>query len=148
MENATPPSTPPPGQTPPPSTPPPSTPPPSDPNAHRQWDMWAHLSALGGVVVPFGNLLGPLIIWQMKRHEFPSVDEHGKESLNFQLSATIYMCIAIVLTIVGSFICIGWLFLPVIFLIYVGAIVYSIIAGLKANDGVLYRYPFNLRLIK
>ena len=53
--------------------------------------MWCHMTALSGLFVPFGNLIGPLIIWQMKRHEFPSVDEHGKESLNFQLSALIYL---------------------------------------------------------
>jgi uncharacterized protein len=148
MENATPPSTPP-GQTPPPSTPPPATPPPSNPNAHRQWDMWAHLSALAGVVVPFGNLLGPLIIWQMKRHEFPSVDEHGKESLNFQLSATIYLCAGILLAFAGTLlVCIGVLIIPLLAVIYIGSIVYAVIAGIKANDGMLYRYPFNLRLIK
>ena len=84
----------------------------------------------------------------MKRSEFPSVNDHGKEALNFQLSATIYVCVTVVLMFVGSFLCLGWLLIPVPFVIYYGAIIYSIIAGIKANDGILYRYPFNLRLIK
>lgn len=105
------------------------------------------MSALAGLVIPFGNLLGPLIIWQMKRNEFPSVNEHGKESLNFQLSATIYLCAGVILSFVAIF-CIGPLLFPLLLVIGLGALVYSVIGGVKANDGILYRYPFNLRLIK
>ena len=69
-----------------------SAPLPSAPlNQARSWAMWCHLSALAGLVVPLGNILGPLIVWQMKRNEFPSVDAHGKAALNFQLSALIYL---------------------------------------------------------
>ena len=145
MENETPPpSTPPPPFTPPP----PSSPAPANPNAHRQWDMWCHITALAGLFVPFGNLIGPLIVWQMKRNEFPSVDEHGKESLNFQLSALIYLLVGGAAAAVGMLLCFGWMVLPVIFVIYLGSLILAVIAGIKANDGVLYRYPFNLRLIK
>src|SRR5262245_12980121 len=80
---------------PPASNVPPSAPLVRDENAHRQWDMWCHLSALSGLVVPFGNIIGPLIIWQMKRDEFPSLNEHGKEALNFQLSIVIYIAVAV-----------------------------------------------------
>jgi uncharacterized protein len=128
------------------ATPPSSTP--SDPNAHRSWDMWCHLTALAGLVIPFGNLIGPLIIWQMKRNEFPSVDEHGKESLNFQLSVLIYMLAGGVIALVGMFFCIGWLLFPVLIALHFGALIFAVIAGIKANDGMTYQYPVNLRLIK
>jgi uncharacterized protein len=130
------------------ATPPSPAPPPPDSNAHRAWDMWCHLAALAGLVIPFGNVIGPLIIWQMKRNEFPSVDQHGKESLNFQLSVLIYILAGTVLALVGTFFCIGWLLVPVLVALHFGALILAVIAGIKANDGMSYQYPLNLRLIK
>jgi uncharacterized Tic20 family protein len=137
---------------PPPTTPPPSAPPlspaPANPDAARSWAMWCHLSALAGLAVPFGNVLGPLILWQMKRSEFPIVEDHGRESLNFQLSALIYLIGGGIIAVLGMFFCLGFLLLPVLLVIHFGALVLCVIAGIKANEGVLYRYPLNLRLIK
>ena len=110
--------------------------------------MWCHLSALSGLVIPFGNVLGPLILWQMKRNEFPLVEEHGKESLNFQLSALIYLLGGGVIAAIGMIFCIGVFLIPVLLVIHFGSLVLSVIAGIKANEGILYRYPLNLRLIK
>ena len=84
----------------------------------------------------------------MKRNEFPSVEEHGKESLNFQLSVLIYMLAGGVIAAIGMIFCLGWLLVPVLIAMYFGALILPVIAGIKANDGVLYRYPFSLRLIK
>jgi uncharacterized Tic20 family protein len=114
--------------------------------------MWCHLSALAGYVIPLGTILGPLIIWQMKRNEFPAVDQHGKEALNFQLSVFIYLLAGGMVTFFSVLICVGWLLLPVLIpalcLIPVVALVFTIIGGIKAGDGVLYRYPLTLRLVK
>src|SRR2546422_1052191 len=60
----------------------------------RTWNMLCHLSALAGFVVPLGNILGPLLVWQIKKNEVPSVEAHGKESLNFQISMFIYAVVA------------------------------------------------------
>lgn len=107
----------------------------------RQWGLFAHLSALIGLVIPFGSIVGPLIVWQMKKAEMPFVDDQGKEALNFQI--TVFL--ALVVCIVLSFVLIGLLLLPIVGL---AALVFTIIAGIKANEGVAYRYPFTLRLIK
>lgn len=126
------------------TTPPPPPPPPGmdGPSSEaRQWGMFAHLSALIGIIIPFGNLLGPLIIWQMKKAEMPFVDDQGKEALNFQIAVTIAMLICFVL----MFVLIGMLLLP---LVGIAALVFTIIGGIKANEGQAYRYPFTLRLIK
>jgi uncharacterized Tic20 family protein len=106
----------------------------------RTWDVLCHISALAGFVVPFGNILGPLILWLIKRQELPSVDAHGKEALNFQISVTIYMAVAAVLmlVIIGFFLMIG---------IAVAAIVLVVIAAVKASNGELYRYPLTIRLV-
>ena len=106
----------------------------------RQWAMFAHLSALVGFIIPFGNLLGPLIIWLMKKETMPFVDQQGKEALNFQITVTIAMMISAILIIVV----IGFVLM---FVIGLAALILTIMAGIKANEGVAYRYPFTLRLI-
>ena len=107
----------------------------------KQWAMFAHLSALVGFVIPFGNVIGPLVIWQMKKAEMPFVDDQGKEALNFQITALIAICVCFVLI----FVLIGMLLLPVVGL---AVLILTILAGIKANNGEAYRYPFALRLIK
>ena len=110
--------------------------------------MWCHLSALSGYIIPLGNVLGPLIVWQMKRHEIPEVDYHGKEALNFQISVLIYLLVGGSAALVGTFACgLGLLLVPVLAVIAVASMILAIIAGIKANEGVAYRYPFTLRLI-
>ena len=120
-------------------TPPQMTPPPTA-APDRTWDVLCHVSALAGFVVPFGNILGPLILWLIKKQELPSVDAHGKESLNFQISVTIYMAIAavLVLVVIGFFLMIG---------LAIAAIVLVVIASIKASNGELYRYPMTIRFI-
>ncbi len=107
----------------------------------KTFGMLCHLSALAGYIIPFGNIIGPLIFWQMKKNEFPFVDDQGKEALNFQIT----VMIAIIACIPLMFIIIG---IPLMFVVGIGALILMIMAGLKANDGVAYRYPFTLRLIK
>jgi len=82
-----------------------------------------------------------LIIWQLKRESDPFVDEQGKESLNFQITVAIASAICYVL----MFVLIGFVLLG---LLFIGAVVLVVIAGVKANDGVAYRYPFTWRPIK
>ena len=110
-------------------------------NEARQWAFFAHLSALVGYVIPFGNLLGPLIIWQMKKNEMPFVDDQGKEALNFQITMAIAVGVCIVLMLV----LIGFLLIWIVGII---DLVFIVIAAIAANNGQAYRYPFNLRLIK
>ena len=107
----------------------------------RQWAMFCHFAAFLGLIFPFGNLLGPLIIWQLKKETDPFIDAQGKEALNFQITVALAMvaCFFLMLLIIG-FALIG--------LVGVGALVLTIIAGIKANEGVAYRYPFTWRLIK
>jgi uncharacterized Tic20 family protein len=110
--------------------------------SRNTWGMLCHLTALVMYVgVPLGNILGPLIVWLIKKDEFPFVDMQGKESLNFQISMTIYGLIAGALTTV----LIGWVFLAVLFIVN---IFFIIRASLVANRGIPYRYPFTIRLIK
>jgi uncharacterized protein len=115
------------------------TPPPRPPD--RTWDVLCHVSALAGFIIPLGNIIGPLIVWLIKKQELPSVDLHGKESLNFQISVTIYMLVSAILMLV----LIGFLLMIVV---AIGAIVLVVIAAIKAGNGEFYRYPLSIRFIK
>ena len=141
---------PPPIEPPPPVTPASSSPPPPGPESQaRTWNMLCHLSALAVFVgIPFGNILGPLIIWQIKKNEFPSVEIHGKASLNFQITVTIAALISGAVAFVLSFFCIGYLLIPVVLLIGLAGLVFAIIAGIKANNGEDYQYPYSIEFVK
>lgn len=107
----------------------------------RQWAMFCHFAAFLGFIFPFGNLLGPLIVWQVKRESDPFIDQQGKEALNFQITVSL----AVVLSFLLMLVVIGFFLLG---LVSIGALVLTIIAGVKANEGLNYRYPFTWRPIK
>jgi len=137
---------PPPAQPPPPT---PSTPTPGSPESQaRTWNMLCHLSALAGFVIPFGNILGPLLVWQIKKNEIPSTNVHGKAALNFQITVVIALIAGIIIATLLSFVCIGFLLFPIVILIGLAGLVFAIIAGIKANNGEDYKYPFSFNLIK
>ena len=107
----------------------------------KTWGMLAHLSTLVGLIVPFGTILGPLVVWLMKKDTMPFVADQGKEALNFNITVLIAMIVGGILTLV---------LIGVLVMIVVGIawLVLSIIAALAANKGESYRYPFTLRLVR
>ena len=108
----------------------------------RLWATFAHLAAFAGAIIPFlGLILGPLIIWLLKREQMPFVDDQGKEALNFQITVAIGFAICFVL----MFVLIGF---PLMILLGLFDLVFTIIAAIKANEGERYRYPYALRLIQ
>lgn len=107
----------------------------------KMWAMFAHISAVAGFVFPFGNIIGPLLIWILKKEEFPFVNDQGKESLNFQISITIYILISVILV----FVVIG---IPLLIILGIFALIMTIIGGINAYDGKAYRYPITIRLVK
>jgi uncharacterized Tic20 family protein len=122
------------------TTPPP--PPMGTPSAdERQWGLFAHLSTLVGLIIPFGSILGPLVVWLIKKDTMPFVDDQGKEALNFNITALLAFIVSGIL----MFVLIGFL---LIFVVFIAWLVLSIMAAMAANKGEAYRYPFTLRLIK
>jgi hypothetical protein len=119
----------------------------------RQWAMFAHLSALiGGIITAgwagsLGCFIGPLVIWLVKKETMPFVDDQGKEALNFNITVAIVFAALLLLSLltlgIGLVIAI-----PAFFIIGIAWLVLTILASIKANEGVAYRYPFALRLIK
>lgn len=109
-------------------------------NEERTMSMLCHLSALAGLLIPFGFLLGPLIVWLIKREQYAEVDRQGKDALNFQISMFIYMIISgiLVLIVVG-----------IILLVILGILnlVVIIVAAVKSNNGERFQYPLSLKII-
>ena len=118
----------------------------------RQWAMFAHLSALAGglltsAVGGWGFFIGPLVIWLMKKDTMPFVDDQAKEALNFNISVAIIFFVLWILTFMT--LGIGILLTgPLMILVGIAWLVFTIIAAMKANQGERYRYPFTLRLVK
>jgi uncharacterized Tic20 family protein len=89
----------------------------------------------------FTSFLGPLIIWLIKKDEDKFIDDQGKEALNWQITFIIGWFVGLITMCIG----IGF-----IILIALGIcnLIFCIMGAVKANNGQLYRYPINLRLIK
>ena len=147
-----------PGAPPPPPQPPPYPEPPliNAPGAgvvpgiptpeEKNWALAAHMSALV-MLLSIPGVVGPLIVWLIKKDTMPFVNEHGKEALNFQLTQLIVMLAGVIIGFVTcsvGFVVTG----PIIILDAIFAIVMAIIAGLKAGNGEFYRYPLCWRMIK
>src|SRR5262245_10573239 len=119
----------------------------------RTWAMFSHLSILAGGLVTgwwtlgIGCFLGPLIIWIIKKDTMPFVNDQAKEALNFTITLAIVSFALLMLTVlslgVGALITV-----PLMMIVGLGALVLIIIAAVKANEGVAYRYPLTLRLVK
>jgi uncharacterized Tic20 family protein len=108
----------------------------------QNWAMLCHLSALAGFLVPFGNILGPLIVWLIKRGEMPTVDRNGMEAVNFQITVAIafMVCIPLMFVLIG---------IPLMFAVGIGALILTIMAAVKVSNGNFdYRYPMTIRFIK
>ncbi len=112
-----------------------------------QWAMLCHVAALAQFALPsFGQIVGPLIVWLLKREQHPFIDEQGKESLNFQISVTLY---AIVGSVLLAATCVGLPFVPVLAIgILVVGVVYCVIGAVAANKGQHFRYPMTIRFLK
>jgi uncharacterized Tic20 family protein len=113
----------------------------------RTWAMLAHLSSLIAAALGGMTFLGPLIVWLIKKDQSKFVDYHGKQALNFQINLLIYFVILIgasVITLGVGLIVTG----PLMAALGIYALIVTIIAAMKANNGEYYKYPYTWALIK
>lgn len=108
----------------------------------RNWMIICHLASFSGALgIPVGNVIGPLIVWLIKKDESEQIDYHGKEAINFQITLTIYTFVSLLL----CFLFIGFALVPAVLLF---GTVFTIIGIVKANEGDRYRYPLTIRFLR
>jgi len=107
----------------------------------RQWAFFLHLSVLAGFLLPLAGLIAPIVIWQFKKDYLPGIDAHGKNAVNWILSAIVYTIISVLLV----FVIIG---IPMLVALGVVGVVFPIIAAIKANNGELWKYPLSITFVK
>lgn len=124
----------------------------------RTWSMLCHLAALAGFLFWLGSIIGPLLVWQIKKNELPEIDDHGKESVNFQITVLVVNVIGKIILAgtvgVGIFwggpvfaLGSGFGLAGILGLINLVAWILAIVAGIRANNGGFFRYPC-IRFIK
>ncbi|MEM9284170.1 MAG: DUF4870 domain-containing protein [Verrucomicrobiota bacterium] len=126
----------------PPSTGPGALPRPDE----RTWAVGAHLASVAGWVgIPMGHILAPLVVWLIKKDESEYARIQALESLNFQISMTLYALGSAVLavTIIGLVVAI-----PALIALVIGDVILTIIGALAASRGESYRYPMTIRLLR
>ncbi len=106
------------------------------------WGMAAHMSALTGIIFPLGIVLGPLVVWLLKRNDSGFVDTNAKEALNFQITILIITFLLVVLSALSG------IFVVLAGIVGLAGLGFAIYGGLQAKKGENYTYPFALRLIK
>ena len=145
-------------------------------NHQKNIATFIHLSTFSRFIIPFGNFIGPLILWITNKDKSEFIDAHGKQAINFQISVFLYAMILAAFTIpLFIFGILGHLdffdlnvfhnfhinFKKASPLLYItgglGALailgfilelVFIVIASLKARDGELYKYPFTIKFLK
>ena len=107
----------------------------------RNWAMYIHFAQLLNMLFPFAGLVTVIVMWQIKKENSSYVDQHGKIVLNWMLSYFIYGLIAFFLTYIG----IG---IVLLIILKVAIFILAIIGGIKANDGLLWKYPMSIQFLK
>ncbi len=139
------------------------------PQDARTWAMLTHLSALSGFVWPIGFLVGPLIVWLIKRDSHPFVDANGKSAVNFQITMFIAVVVLFIIFLplffAGAvrgpmmwndmeFGMPGWPFFIPFGMVIAAALVmlfeliFVLIAAVRSNDGIHFRYPLAIPFLK
>ncbi|MFI1772366.1 DUF4870 domain-containing protein [Thalassobellus citreus] len=145
-------------------------------NHQKNIATFIHLSTFSRFIIPFGNFIGPIILWTANKEKSEFIDNHGKQAINFQMSVLLYAIIIGTLTIPFF---IFKIFSGLDFidfngfhdfhinvgkpspLLYIGGglgvlavigfileLVFIVLASLKARDGEYYKYPFTINFLK
>jgi uncharacterized Tic20 family protein len=109
----------------------------SIPNDAKSMAMLSHLLSI------FFGFIPALVIWLTKKQEHPFIEDQSKEALNFQITMAIAWAVGVIFAVMT--LGLGSLLFPVL---WIANLIFSIMAAMKAKDGVSYRYPFALRLVK
>lgn len=106
----------------------------------RTWGILVHAAAFAGLLVPFGNILGPLVLWAIKRDDSEFVDANGKQAVNFQITWTVLVIVAALTVVIG----IGVVILPLVAIVWLVLVVLAIV---RTSENQVYEYPLTLEVL-
>jgi uncharacterized Tic20 family protein len=104
----------------------------------NMWAMLIHLTQFCGYIIPLAGLIVPIVLWQIKKDEFPGIDKHGRIVANWVFTAIILSIIFFVLI----FAIIG---IPLLIALGIVGIIYPIIGAVKASNGETWPYPCSIK---
>ena len=107
----------------------------------NQWCLFIHLSQFAGFLVPVAGLVTPIVLWQIKKDESPTIDRHGKNVTNWIISFFIYL-------VISALLCMVLIGIPLLIVLGVLSIIFPIIGGIKAGSGEEWRYPMAIEFLK
>jgi uncharacterized protein len=107
----------------------------------RRWAFLLHLSVLAGFALPIAGLIVPIVIWQMKKPVLPGIDAHGINAINWIISLILYSVGSVILV----FVVVG---IPMLMVLGLLAVVFPIVAAIKANNGEVWKYPLSISFVK
>lgn len=112
----------------------------------RNWAMAAHLSVLAGSVVPFGNIIAPLVIWQVHKEKSPFVVKHALECLVFQVGLMLaaFVLVLLVMLTMGAAIILA---VPAFFALFAASVFYMVVATIRASERKIWEYPVTTRWV-
>lgn len=105
------------------------------------WAMVLHLSMLSGLIVPLAGLVVPIVIYVLKKDTMPELVPHGHVVFNWMISAVIY-------AIVGAILSIILIGIPILIALGILSLIFPIIGGIKASDGIVWPYPLSIKVFK
>lgn len=109
----------------------------NDEKTQKTYVTALHLSVLLGSLVPWLGYVAPFVLWYVKKDSIPRIDRHGRVVLNWVLSSLVISVLGFILIPLLGF---GLLVLGGL---WVANILFSIIGAIRANDGILWPYPFS-----
>jgi len=101
------------------------------------FNMLLHLSQFCSYIIPVLGIAAPLVLWLMNKDNDPLVDEHGRNILNWNLSAYLYLfvCGILIFVFIGVFL----IWIPIVL-----SIIFPIIGAIRAKEGVVWKYPLSI----
>jgi len=110
----------------------------------RKWTTWCHLSALAGYVIPgFGCIIGPFLVWMMKKDEIQDVERTGRNVLNFQITMFIFLAVSGIVALISA--TVGFILIAIFGTLNLAMI---LVASVKANNGEHFSYPFSFKILR
>jgi uncharacterized protein len=134
----------------------------------RNWSMAAHLSALVAIAgLPFGHILGPLVVYLVKGHESEFVGQHARASLNYQITVSIFAIVAVIVAVAvtlcylipmsttspnntapAGFAVVWVVFAAAALIVVLFSIIFIVQGTIAAGEGRPYTYPFAIRFLR